>query len=514
MTAEEVVANIRSVAQAGSTGDLAGLAARLEYVRANLAVFSPYAPDLINPLTQLLELRATSSELRNTDEKALIVNLQSAIVNILARANRPESRADILHAWYERRNPHLANLIRRKGWQPENSSDRLKIYFALKFNQVALIRPSNHEHLRLLVEAADDDDREIARRAQTLLLQLEDEKSLEALAELWGRTRSPRLLDILAKKSYFSSSAGDLQIPIALRTGQLEIIEMQGRQVALMLERAAGEKSRLAESITETLANLESERAQQILCKWIIERDMPLAQEAAVEAGYAPHNLTDRVLFYFLTEQWQEYDKLDFDRRMLRALYQNASVALRNRLAALIRKSGRLEFLEIMPAIKADLRTVANTLYEAQVQVSVLASNGQWDDLWRQVFELPPVWSVFAMRTLVKSNWQPQNREERALFGQLRALVRRELVTNPDQLWQVSFFKLPLAQAKTEHLQEVQGLLRRGYRMENIIRVTLQYLELVLLYRFRHAIEIDMLPQLDIAPGDIEIEVVEDNATG
>src|SRR5262249_2336850 len=68
--------------------------------------------------------------------------------------------------------------------------------------------------------------------------------------------------------------------------------------------------------------------AQEALCRLVIHHDHPGARKAVFAAGYVPHEETHRALFYFLTEQWAEYESLDFDHRLLREAYDSADARL------------------------------------------------------------------------------------------------------------------------------------------------------------------------------------------
>ena len=50
-------------------------------------------------------------------------------------------------------------------------------------------------------------------------------------------------------------------------------------------------------------------------------------------------------MFFFLTEQWDKYEPLDFDSSLLRSAYDAAGTDLRRRLAVVARRAGRVEFV-------------------------------------------------------------------------------------------------------------------------------------------------------------------------
>jgi hypothetical protein len=66
-----------------------------------------------------------------------------------------------------------------------------------------------------------------------------------------------------------------------------------------------------------------------------------------LENHYLPATPARQALFLFLTQQWQAYQTLDFDFRLLTTLVAAAKPELKERIAALIRASGRTDFLPI-----------------------------------------------------------------------------------------------------------------------------------------------------------------------
>lgn len=492
LNAEEIVGTIKKAHREGSQPSEEWLLGATAYMAENLAEFSAFSAELLYPLACLLSRPYSAAAKEN-------------ICRILGRANRSESRETIFQVWVNQRAPELEALLRRKNWPLEITEPEYRTIYALKFNRLDWLS-RNTAQIRRVIVACEDSDEEISARAVRWLERLNTREVMELVAVRWSSSPQPVYLDLLAKNRHFAKSA-DLIIPIALKGGQLELIANQGDAVARMFDRLALEKSsRLAEALQESLQNLESLAAQQILCKWAVDYEIPVVQRAAVAGGYAPQELNERVLFYFLTEQWEKYETLDFDYRLLQNIYKSVSVKQRNRIASLIRKSGRVDYLRIMPHDRAVLRSASNTVYEGQVVVSVLEHNQKWPELWEQVFKLPIIWSIFAVRILAKNGWMPDNIEEQKVFHRLKDLVRGEIITSHEQLGQLSFAARPLAEVTVNQHTEVVQLLASGYNFSAVVRRTLLYIEAALRYSYRYAIELDFLPQVQAAEFDIEIE--------
>src|SRR4029077_14337327 len=108
--------------------------------------------------------------------------------------------------------------------------------------------------------------------------------------------------------------------------------------------------SQLQSEAGRALARLAREghgHAREELWRLVIPYNLPAVERHILAAGYAPAEESQRALFYFLTEQWKEYEALDFDHNLLSAVYHAGSDRLRARIATRARQAGRIEWVEI-----------------------------------------------------------------------------------------------------------------------------------------------------------------------
>jgi WD40 repeat protein len=151
--------------------------------------------------------------------------------------------------------------------------------------------------------------------------------------------------------------------------------------------------------------------AQEALCRLVIYHNHPAARRQALAAGYLPHEETQRALFYFLTEQWNCYEGLDYDHALLRKAYLTGSHALRLKIAARARQAGRTEWVEVASGGRQGRRLAAMTDREWKTALNLLADNERWPDLWRLAQEAPPRWSARLLRRLHEAGWIAEGAE-------------------------------------------------------------------------------------------------------
>jgi WD40 repeat protein len=164
--------------------------------------------------------------------------------------------------------------------------------------------------------------------------------------------------------------------------------------------------------------------AQEALCRLVIHHDHPLARELVSQARYLPHDESQRALYYFLTEQWDQYETLDFERRLLREAYDHGDRRLRNRIAARARRAGRVDWVEVVSSGKQGRRLAEMTDDEWHAALTLLEACERHADLWRLAQEAPPRWSGAMLRGLRLAGWLPRNEEQEG-FRELIGLAKK-----------------------------------------------------------------------------------------
>jgi WD40 repeat protein len=155
------------------------------------------------------------------------------------------------------------------------------------------------------------------------------------------------------------------------------------------------------------LAHQKNADAQEALCRLAIEHPALHLEDTVVQAGYAPKEESERLLFYFLTEQWDKYEALDFDHRLLRTAYENAGPRLRRQVAAKARAAGRIEWVEAVAGGKQGRRLGSMTDAEWKAALGVLQANRRWPEVWRLAQEAPPRRSALLVQMLESARWKP-----------------------------------------------------------------------------------------------------------
>lgn len=301
----------------------------------------------------------------------------------------------------------------------------------------ALIEDGSPEAVTVLARASvQSADVKIREMAYSFVSRVDTLYGVDAVCQVWYELRHPTLDALLLQKQWIASSPLEVRVLSSLKVGLLDPLKHAGAEVIGPLLAACDDfDPDIKLHLQDVLRNLRKPEAREALCRRLIERDYPAPRAIAVETGMAPENVATRALFFFLTEQWDRYDALDFDQRLLRAAYEGADATVRQRIREKLRLTGRAEFLTVVVGQTSDSRVAVMTPDEIEFAVGMLRSYQNWPRLWSLVFESPLLWSARILEILVGAGWQPAE-VERELFASLWSLHKAGLLLEPAELVQ------------------------------------------------------------------------------
>ena len=187
----------------------------------------------------------------------------------------------------------------------------------------------------------------------------------------------------------------------------------------------------LALEILDLSAKTGDIASRQEICQLFIDFEYAPARSLALSQGYAPASPTQAALFYFLAEQWQIYEYLDFNQTLLAAAYENAGIHLRQRILFLSRYAGRTEWMKSLSTASRQrwLWDMSDADWNQAVQN--LRTLANFEDLWRLAQVAAPIWSSQILQILSSDGWQPERVEEQTGFHRLLDLVAAVNQTTP-----------------------------------------------------------------------------------
>jgi WD40 repeat protein len=179
----------------------------------------------------------------------------------------------------------------------------------------------------------------------------------------------------------------------------------------------------LALDLLDQLAKRNNILARESICQLFIDFEYTPARTLALANGYSPPSAVQSALFYFLAEQWQIYEYLDFNQSLLAAAYESAGPYIRKRILFLSRYSGRIEWMEGLSSSSRQRWLWDLNDADWELAIGSLRTSENFVDLWKLAQEAPPAWSRKILAVLAGSGWQPVLSEENEGFQQLIALA-------------------------------------------------------------------------------------------
>ncbi|HOU20378.1 MAG TPA: WD40 repeat domain-containing protein [Flexilinea sp.] len=164
----------------------------------------------------------------------------------------------------------------------------------------------------------------------------------------------------------------------------------------------------------------QSVDAQKLIADLFLRYDDPALLRACLSNQLEPSRADRKALFYFLSDQWTQYERNDLDYQWIRKAFSEGSDFLRNRLIRHGLKSGHTSWLETSEfSVQTEhvFRPISFSQWESWV--TKLIAQSDWERLW-QILPIAPVALVPEVITaLQRENFEPQSEEERDFFRKL-----------------------------------------------------------------------------------------------
>jgi WD40 repeat protein len=361
--------------------------------------------------------------------------------------------------WLETRAAVLGEIIKQRKFVA-SAPMRVRVYSALLGSDRETASTVDAEGLQILLECLNDEDVTFSKPACDALLTLKEQEAIDALLSIWAYERTPLLDEIVGRAGYIASSPLSVRVLSTFRAG-LSILETNNPSslVRPLLHALSDQDDTIAKKAQSTLFKmLRDGEACETLCKLVIEDGIPHAQDIALRIGISPRNPRDRALFFFLNEQWDEYEKSDFDMSLLRQWFEHGGKKLRGRIAETALRAGRLELVELISGARHRRRMNEMTIREWEAAFSILRERRDWEIMWRLSISAPAVWAVAALRILHEAGWRPDGEDQLVGYA---GLLKLALQCNGEPPT-LGMLEEPLHQF-TAHTRRVSSLIVNSY---------------------------------------------------
>lgn len=249
---------------------------------------------------------------------------------------------------------------------------------------------------RLLAEAlASHFDDKIQQVAFTVLHDLQDPRTVNAVCAVWETTRSADLAALIRDCRWVATTPFKLRVMTALLARRTSIFEDDDPQMAIALLDACGEPDpHVAREATRALTLISDPGMRESLCELVTYRECPEpAIDAIVNGGYTPTDKPTRALFYLVTGQMQQLQAFPEVQAHMRQAYDEADPKLKARVLARLRQHNRPELVGWLYA-EDRIQEGRVTRMEWDVVAHILRDNNAHGELWKLARRCPPEMSA------------------------------------------------------------------------------------------------------------------------
>ena len=329
----------------------------------------------------------------------------------------------ICHRWAATKDKLLEQLVCKGNYVARNPID-LKVLTALKLTKLEVIRDCGKEIAEPLLKAFNDKDAEIANQARECAISLTNQEAIDYICQKWAEIRDKTLEQLICQGKYIAQQPIELRVLTALKLAKLEVIRDYGKEIVEPLLNAIQDKdSEIANRASECAISFTNPEAIDYICHLAIEQGHQVAHQIAIKAQYVPREPNQRALFYFLTEQWDKYESLDYEHSLLQKVYELGDEKLRKQIADKARQVGHVAWVEIVAGRRKGQRLEEMTDAEWETTLNVLNSNEQWEEMWRLAQKAPAIRVKQLLKDLKQIAWLPKAGEEREGFERLKNLA-------------------------------------------------------------------------------------------
>ena len=335
----------------------------------------------------------------------------------------PEAIDYICQKWAETRDRLLEQLI-CKGEYLLQQPVELRVLTALKVGRLQNITNGGKEIVEPLLKAFQDKDCEIASRASQCAVTLTNPEAIDYICQKWAETRDRLLEQLICKGEYLLQQPVELRVLTALKVGRLQNITNGGKEIVEPLLKAFQDKDcEIASRASQCAVTLTNPEAINYICELAIKQDRQIAYQIAIKAQYAPREPNQRALFYFLTEQWDKYESLDYEHTLLQKVYELGDEKLRKQISDKARQTGQVAWVQIVAGERKGQRLEKMTDDEWGTTLNILNKSQQWEEMWRLSQKAPAIWSKQLLEKLKQVAWLPQAEQEQISFEKLKNLA-------------------------------------------------------------------------------------------
>lgn len=241
--------------------------------------------------------------------------------------------------------------------------------------------------------------------------------SLSLLAEYFFYHAQP---STRTKMVQSTDTPGRKRFSHLLDTLLLDTPEKSSRLLALYPQSSEVEKQIILQRLS-SLVEMGSISAGDLLCQLVIHFDDSAAGEMTKRFNLTPSSPSDKALYYFLSNQWDQYETFDFTHQWLVEAYSTASPTLRQKILSQARNSGYIEWLSNLSGSRPAVVLWELSPADWEKIAQAILSNPPDPSWLRLLSHAPLYWSAYLLNYLEENAYGFEGAPELNRVAQLAA---------------------------------------------------------------------------------------------
>jgi WD40 repeat protein len=403
-----------------------------DHPAAHPADIRAYSLLKLNHLAQAGHPGCISGVLQALDDHDPVISTRAD--SVLTSLKNPASIDAVFQAWANSRSIRIAKIISASAYVPGNAFP-FRTVAGIKFSHPDWFSLDDPKTIQELVDACSDSDPAISANARHLLLCLSSPAAIDELCGIWCQKRSPILQQMIQQAGYIAQTPIAYRVLTALLNSHLDIPEnISAEDLPLLVNTLDDPLQEIADAGKEALLHLVQVPAQSALVDFALLQEIPVYLDIVQTAGYLPNRDEQKALFFFLTYQFSRYDELDFDMRLLRAVYETADPVIRKKISRIIQTTGKTQYLPIFDGNHSHLGSGPASDEEASEIVKLLVEKKDWERLWPYVFELSIFQGIQILARVLESGWRPSSTQDQTVLDSAGFLLQQAFISDPQSI--------------------------------------------------------------------------------
>ena len=265
-------------------------------------------------------------------------------------------------------------------------------------------------------------------------IKLQEVDLINAVCRIWSEQRDPVLAKLLRAKGWVASRPTSLRVLTAMNLNWQGVIEDKGTKiVAPLLSYFQDEQAEIINTAKQWSALLKTPQLQTEVCRLATEENNQTALEVATTYGYTPDTPEQSALFFYFTQQWDKYQNVDSDSRLLEEIYYNSSSQLQKRIDEHGQALKRLEWVWMRLGGKEGRRVKQISSADWEQLFQVVFQGQHWEVAWTLIPYTSLVGAEKIVKKLSTKRLTIKNPQLKAKLTELNQLWKNPALKTPPQ---------------------------------------------------------------------------------